>query len=146
MVLKNVSLKSRRLQCKRFTNKSDFYLRFKVLLIIHQKVSLQIPPLPKILDIFKGGDLYKIQNRAAPAEGFYLIDLNFENCIEFVEICSLQSKIFLYNGFHSQTWSSFLEFRMKNIKIKLFSEYVWINLFEESLLSLVCVFFRKYRF
>ena len=36
----------------------------------YQWISLQIPPLPKILDIFKGGDLYKIPIRAAPAAGF----------------------------------------------------------------------------
>ena len=50
------------------------------------------PSLPKILDIFKGGDLYKIQIRAVPAAGFYLIEFSFENCIEFVEIYSLYLK------------------------------------------------------
>ena len=33
-------------------------------------VSLQTPPLSEKFDIFKGGDLYEIQNRAAPAAGF----------------------------------------------------------------------------
>ena len=33
-------------------------------------IPFRSPPLPNILDIFKGGDLYKIPIRAAPAAGF----------------------------------------------------------------------------
>ena len=56
----------------------------------YQKVSLQIPPPSENFGHFQGGgDLYKIQNRAAPAAGFYSVDFTFEKCIEFVERCSL---------------------------------------------------------
>ena len=58
-----------------------------------QKVSLQIPPpFRKFWTFSRGGDLYKIQNRAAPAAGFYLIEFTFENFIESVEIYSLYFK------------------------------------------------------
>ena len=57
----------------------------------NQKVSLQIPPPSENFGHFQGGDLYKIQNRAAPAAGFFLVEFHFENCIGFVEICIMVS-------------------------------------------------------
>ena len=49
----------------------------------NQNNTLQIPSPFENFGYFQGGDLYKIQFRAAPVASFCLVELTFQNCIEY---------------------------------------------------------------